>query len=83
MAMVELDLAFTWMCPECRKRNFLRGIPMEWTDEDLKIELGLDSWEEVTDEHREEMSNCMITPDSVKCECGKKFKVNTGSKEST
>ena len=36
MQKVELRLAFTYICEECGKANFVNGILEEWTEEEME-----------------------------------------------
>jgi hypothetical protein len=71
---VLLELAFSWKCPSCGKRNFVNGVAVEWTEDDMRAQLGVKPWEEVPEEVREEMSECVAAPMNVSCVCGGRFK---------
>jgi hypothetical protein len=69
---VRLEIAFSWKCPTCGKRNFVRSVPFEWTDDDLRAHMGLQSWEPIPQEVRES-TECVSAPKKVTCGCGAKF----------
>lgn len=55
---VELHAAFSWICPDCMKRNFERAIAVE-------IEYGFD---------KEDGGELLRIPSEVTCEkCGENF----------
>ena len=49
MKIVNLSVAYTWLCPECGRRNFAQGIdPKDLTKEELeaaRAALGIEPWE--------------------------------------
>lgn len=76
MEKVDIFAAFSWICPTCGKRNFVRGVTIERTAEDDKVlrsELGLSEWEDLP----EEMCDLIMAPSVVKCKhCSERFEVN-------
>ena len=72
---VELFSAFSWICDNCGKRNFERGVTLELTQENeahLKEQMGLQPWEELP---QEDDGEWMIAPAIVTCKyCATKYK---------
>jgi len=69
---VLMELAFSWKCPLCGKRNFVRSVPVEWSESDLRLQLGLEPWEAIPEDAIEN-TECVAAPVKVSCECGGKF----------
>ena len=65
---VELHHAFSWICDNCGKRNFERGISSEMSPEDLELAKSQDGID------LEEMGDFVLAPDKVKCKnCGTEY----------
>ncbi len=76
---VDLMQAFSWICPECGKRNFEKAIAMEMDSEKEKeIKEGIsacDYWMSFT-------GGLFMGPSKVSCVgCNKKFEVNQEEEE--
>lgn len=59
--------AFTWLCPKCKKRNYIKGKIAQLTDEDkeeIREEMGVKSWEQGEDIDENEY---LTIPDEVVC----------------
>lgn len=68
-----LEWAFQWMCPNCNYKQYTPTLPIEFTYEEIRYILGLEDWEEVTEEHVE-TSRSFTFPATVSCKnCHTKF----------
>lgn len=67
---VELHDAFFFICPNCGKENYKRGIVAEMSEEEeskIKEQMGIDPWQE---------GQFVMAPDKVSCKkCKKSFMV--------
>jgi hypothetical protein len=68
MERVKLLTAFSWICPECRKRNFVAAVDRELTEDEQKALLDLYG------EPEEGSFDLVVAPRVVSCEkCKVKF----------
>lgn len=67
MDSVELMHAFSWICPNCGRRNFERAIELDKSESDpdeIRKALGLEAWEDVSGIK----GQFTLAPENVTCE---------------
>lgn len=61
---IALHHAWGWNCPKCSERNYNESVRAPLSDAEVRSELGMEDWEEVTDELRDDFT---MAPQMVTC----------------
>ena len=74
---IVLQTAFAWDCPKCGYQNFVKGLPVDSSDEEVEEALreinGIEEWEEVPSDLGGEF---VMAPERVICdECENEYSV--------